>query len=87
MSISARELRNRTAWRCRQGSRELEELLGGYLERRYDQLPAAEQEQFRSLVECSSADLNSWIVCGVNTSQEQYRELISEIRSHRHPSL
>ncbi len=87
MSISARELRNRTAWRCRQGSRELEVLLCGYIEQRYDQLSADEQEQFRSLIECSSVDLNSWIVCGVNAADEQYRRLIDEIRSHRHPNL
>jgi antitoxin CptB len=43
--------RNRLAWQCRRGMRELDELLYGFLKRRYPELGPAEQQHFSLLLE------------------------------------
>ena len=47
-------------WRCRRGTRELDELLTAYLSRAYPQAPPAEQAAFRELLEAQDADINDW---------------------------
>ena len=48
--VDAAEL-GRLRWRCRRGIRELDVLLTAYVDTRYAQAGAADQEAFRSLLE------------------------------------
>ena len=56
----ARAALGRLRWRCRRGTRELDELLTGYLQRRYPGAPPAEQAAFAALLEASDEDINDW---------------------------
>lgn len=47
----------RLAWRCRRGTRELDLLLGGYLQHRYARAPAAQQGAFKRLLELPEPQL------------------------------
>lgn len=54
--------RGRIRWRCRRGMRELDMLLEGYLNRQFDQAPAAQQAAFLQLLEQEDPDIWSWLV-------------------------
>ena len=65
----------RLKWRCRRGMRELDFLLGRYLEEDYPGVSAQEQEAFRAFLELPDPMIFSWI-----TGRERPPEgLISEI--------
>ena len=52
----------RLRWRCRRGMRELDVLLERYLERRYMQAPAAEQQAFEALLELQDPQLFAYVM-------------------------
>jgi antitoxin CptB len=54
--------RGRIRWRCRRGMRELDVLLEGYFDRRYDQAAPAEQQQFLQLLEREDPDIWAWLI-------------------------
>ena len=65
----------RLKWRCRRGMRELDFLLGRYLEEDYPGVSAQEQEAFRAFLELPDPMIFSWI-----TGRERPPEgLVSEI--------
>ena len=51
MTESARAQRDRLRWRCRRGMKELDVLLGRYVEEQFDLAPPAERAAFESLLE------------------------------------
>jgi antitoxin CptB len=47
-------------WRCRRGTRELDELLSAYLARAYPGAQPDEQAAFRRLLDAQDADISDW---------------------------
>lgn len=47
-------------WRCRRGMKELDVLLGRYLERRYDVAPLTEQAAFEAVLELQDPQLYAY---------------------------
>ena len=66
---------SRLKWRCRRGMRELDFLLGRYLEEDYPRVSAQEQEAFKAFLELPDPTIFSWV-----TGREQPPQgLVSEI--------
>ena len=66
---------SRLKWRCRRGMRELDFLLGRYLEEDYPGVSAQEQEAFKAFLELPDPTIFSWV-----TGREQPpKGLLSEI--------
>jgi antitoxin CptB len=49
-------------WQCRRGMKELDALLTGYLNERYDDAPEAEKAAFRALLELPDPDLVGYLL-------------------------
>jgi antitoxin CptB len=64
--------------------RELDQLLGWYLDARYAQAAPAEQAAFSSLLEQPDPDLWSWLIGQSTPQPAEWRSLIDEIRSRDH---
>jgi antitoxin CptB len=47
-------------WRCRRGTKELDAILQGFLDRHYDQLSSQDQALFADLLEQADPDLQAW---------------------------
>lgn len=54
--------RSQLRWQCRRGMRELDELLTGYLERRYDRADAAEKAAFQRLLALADPELMGYLM-------------------------
>ena len=54
--------RSRLRWRCRRGMRELDELLGRYLERAWASADPLERTTFERLLTCEDTDLWVWLM-------------------------
>ncbi|MCP5418930.1 MAG: succinate dehydrogenase assembly factor 2 [Gammaproteobacteria bacterium] len=54
--------RAKLRWRCRRGMKELDVVLLAYLERRYDQAPADEQQCFAALLDRQDPQLLSYLL-------------------------
>ena len=52
----------RLTWQCRRGMRELDDLLLGYLERRYETASAEDKQAFRALLELSDPELTGYLL-------------------------
>ena len=53
---------SRLRWQCRRGMRELDELLLGYLDHRYETADEPEKAAFRSLLELSDPELMAYLL-------------------------
>lgn len=53
--------KSRLRWHCRRGTKELDVLLGGFLERRFDELDESQQTAFTKLVEQPDPAIADWI--------------------------
>ena len=53
--------KSRLRWRCRRGMKELDVLMGGFLERHFDELGASLQAAFAELVEQPDPTIADWI--------------------------
>jgi len=58
---------------------ELDELLGGFLEKGYQQLPPQEKSLFSQLLRESDVDLHQWLLTD-SSSPDHYASLIESIR-------
>ena len=54
--------RQQLRWQCRRGMRELDELLAGYLDRRYDRADAAEKDAFHRLLALADPELIAYLM-------------------------
>lgn len=75
MSVPARLL-----WRARRGTRELDRLLGGWLEQRYAQADADTRAAFEALLECSDPDLWDWLIGHSAPAEPRFAAIVDEIR-------
>ena len=72
---------NRLRWRCRRGMRELDQLLGWYLEVRYPNVDDAQKDAFSTLLDQQDPQLWDWLTARSVPEQARWRRIIDEIRS------
>ena len=78
--VSAETDAARLRWRCRRGMRELDQLLGWYLQQRYDHASGDNRDAFRALLEQQDPELWDWLSGRSLPANEHWREIIDEIR-------
>lgn len=72
---------NRLRWRCRRGMRELDQLLGWYLDVRYAQVDDAAKAAFSTLLEQQDPQLWDWLTGRSQPADQRWRGIVDEIRS------
>ena len=72
---------NRLRWRCRRGMRELDQLLGWYLDVRYEKVDDAAKAAFATLLDQQDPQLWNWLSGQAVPTQVEWRSIIDEIRS------
>jgi antitoxin CptB len=70
-------------WRCRRGMRELDLLLGGWLDRRWQVSDAALRDAFGRLLERPDSELASWLIGGARPAEAELAALVDDIVSRR----
>ena len=80
MTDSPLQTRNRLAWQCRRGMRELDVLLNGFLTRRYARLDANERDSFARLLEYPDAVLLEWLMGRMIPADKDVADIVQEIR-------
>ena len=69
-------------WRCRRGTKELDVVLDGFLEKNYNQLTDAELIQFDELLNTQDTQLWYWLSGQQTPEKNDIQHLISKINSH-----
>ena len=72
---------SRLRWRCRRGMRELDQLLGWYLETRYASSGDAEKEAFSTLLDQQDPQLWDWLMGRAQPEFAPWRGIVDEIRA------
>ncbi|MBS0556479.1 MAG: succinate dehydrogenase assembly factor 2 [Proteobacteria bacterium] len=71
----------RLRWRCRRGMRELDQLLGWWLDARFAQAGNAEKSAFSTLLDAQDPQLWDWF-CGRGAPHDPgQRRIVDEIRN------
>ncbi len=74
------ERRNRLAWQCRRGMRELDELLNGFMDRRYAVLGEAQLTAFTRLLEYPDSVLLECLMGRMVPADKDVAHIVREIR-------
>jgi len=72
--------RNRLAWQCRRGMRELDVLLKGFLEQRFEQLDAQERDSLARLLGYPDAVLLEWLMGRMVPADKDVASIVQDIR-------
>ena len=72
---------SRLRWRCRRGMRELDQLLGWYLEARYAQSDASAKDAFSTLLDQQDPQLWDWMMGRAEPVEAPWRRIVDEIRT------
>jgi antitoxin CptB len=72
--------RNRIAWQCRRGMRELDVLLNGFLERRYARLDGDQRDSFARLLAYPDAVLREWLMGRMVPADKDVARIVQDIR-------
>jgi len=70
----------RLRWRCRRGMRELDQLLGWYLDVRYEKVDDAAKSAFATLLDQQDPQLWNWLSGQAVPTQDDWCCIIDEIR-------
>lgn len=81
MDDSATAERNRLAWQCRRGMRELDELLNSFLVKRYSTLNESGQRLFNSLLEYPDSVLLELLMGRMLPADRDVANIVREIRN------
>lgn len=73
----------RIRWLCRRGMKELDIMLGRYLDSGYPQAPEAERAAFRNLLEVDDPTLWDWLGGSHPVDDPQFEAIVARLRSHR----
>lgn len=73
--------RNRLSWQCRRGMRELDVLLGNFLDRRYSSLDDIEQRTFELLLEYPDAVLLELLMGRMTPADADMAKIVTQIRN------
>ncbi len=71
----------RLRWRCRRGTRELDLLLGGYLDARYPHASRAEREAFERLTEWPDPEIVTALLGQGPAVDEETAQILGFLRS------
>ncbi|MFD0738331.1 succinate dehydrogenase assembly factor 2 [Lysobacter koreensis] len=71
----------RLRWRCRRGMRELDQLLGRYLDRRWRQAAQGERGVFLRLLETEDDKLWHWFMGYETPADGEIAQLVEHIRA------
>ena len=71
----------RLRWRCRRGMRELDQLLGGWLDTHYAQADEKAKAAFAELLEQPDPELWHWLQGNGAPDDVRFRCIIDEIRT------
>ena len=71
----------RLRWRCRRGTRELDQLFSGWLDESYAQAAPNVQIAFSELLEQQDPDLWDWVMGHGQPERADWQQIIGEIRS------
>lgn len=74
-------------WHCRRGMRELDLLLEGFLEHRFQSLSPTDQDAFERLLDCPNQDLMDWLMEGHTPQDERFAGLVRQIRERTLPDV
>ncbi len=69
----------RLRWRCRRGMKELDLLLGDWLERRWPLADAARRHSFQWLLEQPDPEIASWLIGGLRPPDAGHAALVDDI--------
>jgi len=72
---------NRLRWACRRGMLELDLILLPFLENRFGQLSAEQQQLFETLLRCEDQDLFSWFLHRVEPEDPELKIIVDIIRA------
>ena len=67
-------------WRCRRGTKELDRILGGYLEENYAQASVQLRRAFVALLEVQDPDIYDWLMGAQEPVEEQFKDIIAALR-------
>lgn len=81
MSNEEEILLKKLRWRCRRGMRELDQLFGRYLDRRWAQAAGDERAVFLQLLDCEDDKLWRWFMGYEVCPDAQQAQLIAYIRA------
>jgi antitoxin CptB len=73
--------RNRLAWQCRRGMRELDELLGNFLSSGYDRLDEPGKRHFSSLLEYPDSVLLEILMGRMAAADRDVAHIVRKIRA------
>ncbi|MEO7065943.1 MAG: succinate dehydrogenase assembly factor 2 [Rhodanobacter sp.] len=74
----------RLQWRVRRGTRELDELLGGWLNESFPAATDAQQQAFDELLDQQDPDLWDWVMGHARPARSDWQAIIDDIRArHR----
>ena len=71
-------------WRCRRGMKELDLLLGEWLERRWDGADPGKRRSFQWLLEQPDPEIAAWLIGGLRPGDAGHAALIDDIVRHCH---
>jgi len=72
---------SRLRWCCRRGMRELDQLLGWYLDERYEKVDDAAKAAFSTLLDQQDPELWNWLSGQVTPPHTGWQSIVDEIRS------
>ena len=71
----------RLRWRCRRGMGELDRLLAGFLDSRYQGLSDSEKQRFADLLELPDPELNAYLLGRTEPEDSELAGLLEIIRA------
>jgi antitoxin CptB len=72
--------RKRLAWQCRRGMRELDVLLNGFLQQRFEHLDEHERDSFARLLDYPDAVLLEWLMGRMIPADKDVASIVQDIR-------
>ena len=69
----------RLRWRCRRGMKELDLLLGDWLERRWSTADAGQRQSFQWLLEQPDPEIAGWLIGGSRPRDARHAALVDDI--------
>ncbi|HET7931658.1 MAG TPA: succinate dehydrogenase assembly factor 2 [Rhodanobacteraceae bacterium] len=81
-STGAPALIKRLQWRCRRGTRELDALLGGWLDRHAGDTDVTALQAFDTLLDQQDPDLWNWLMGHAPAPRVDWQAIVDEIREH-----
>lgn len=72
----------RVYWHSRRGMLELDLILVPFVEQQYSSLSEAEQQAYRSLLECEDTDIFAWMMQRSEPEEESLRPIVQRIVQH-----